>query len=312
MKKILLKYIVFFLSSGFFFGCANFQDFMNLNQSKHNDLKKSEQNTVNSILNPKQKGFAAINGINIYYELYGNETGIPLVLLHGGGSTIESSFGKVIPILSKNHRIIAMEEQSHGRTSDRNAPLRFATSAEDVVGLLNFLKIEKADLFGFSNGASIAIHIAIKHPSRVRSLVFASSITKRSGAQQELWEFIKNSDFSQMSQALKDAFLKVNSDQTKLLNMHDKAKERMVNFTDIKDEDLKSLQTNTLILTGDRDVGKLEHSIELTKLIPKSRLIVLPYGHGDYMGEASSTKKETNVTEHTIGLIEEFLAGNIE
>jgi pimeloyl-ACP methyl ester carboxylesterase len=259
-------------------------------------------------IQPHTKGHAPVNGINVYYEIYGKEDGIPLLLLHGGGSTIESTFGKVIPILAKNHRLIAMEEQAHGRTTDRNLPLRFDTSADDVAALFNYLNIDIADLFGFSNGANVAMHVAIKYPEKVRKLIFASSITKRSGAHPEIWNFIQKSDFSHMPQPLKDAFLKVNPDPMKLKVMHDKAKERMVHFKDTNDQDLRSIQAETLILTGDRDVGKLEHAMEISRMIPKSRLMVLTYGHGDYMGEASSTQKESNVPFFTMGLIEDFLA----
>ncbi len=284
-------------------GCSTLKKVFSANSTKN----ESEKLSVHD-LQPNARGYAPINGIKIYYETYGKERGIPLILLHGGGSTIESTFGKVIPILEKNHRLIAIEEQAHGRTTDRNQPLRFDTSAEDVGALLKYLEVENADLFGFSNGASVAMHVAIKYPEKVRKLIFASSITRRSGASPQLWDFIKKSDFSQMPQPLKDAFLKVNSDPAKLKVMHDKARERMLNFKDISDSDVRSIKAETLILMGDHDVGRLEHAVELSRMIPKARLTILPYGHGDYIGEASSTQKESNVPLITMGLIEDFLA----
>jgi pimeloyl-ACP methyl ester carboxylesterase len=256
---------------------------------------------------PRSTSFVPVNGIQMYYETYGEQRDIPLLLLHGGASTIESTFGRVIPILAKNHFLIAVEEQAHGRTGDRAQPLRFATSAQDVASLLEHLKIQKADVWGFSNGASIAMHLAIQHPGKVRKLVFASSLTKRSGAPPQLWDFIAKSDFSRMPQALKDAFLKVNPDQAKLKNLHAKTRERMMNFTDIPDEALKSINAETLILTADRDVAALEHTIELSRQIPKARLMVLPYGHGDYIGEASSTVNDSKVHWFTVGILEDFL-----
>jgi pimeloyl-ACP methyl ester carboxylesterase len=287
-------------------GCSTLKKEMNSDSAKSEPSKTSAEPE----LKPNVSGYAPINGIKMYYEIYGKEDGVPLVLLHGGGSTIESTFGKVIPILAKSHRLIAIEEQAHGRTSDRNQPLRFDTSAEDVAALLKYLEVEKADLFGFSNGASVAMYVAIQHPEKVRKLVYASSITKRSGAQPQLWDFIKKSDFSQMPQPLKDAFLKVNPDPAKLKVMHAKTRERMVNFEDISDKDVRSIKAETLILMGDRDVGRLEHAIELSRMIPKARLMVLPYSHGDYMGEASSTQKESNVPLFTMGLIEDFLTAH--
>ena len=109
-------------------------------------------------------GYAQVNGIRMYYETYGPERGVPLVLLHGGGSTIDVTFGRILPFLAHDRRVIAIEEQAHGRTSDRNAPLSFATSADDVAALLEHLKIQQADVFGFSNGASVGMEVAIRHP----------------------------------------------------------------------------------------------------------------------------------------------------
>src|SRR6187551_743366 len=141
---------------------------------------------------------ASINGIDIYYEVHGSHDGIPLVLLHGGGSTIDSNFGRVIPFLARTRRVIALEEQGHGRTSDRDQPFTFERSADDVAGLLRYLEVSQADLLGFSNGGTVALQVAIRHPQLVRKLVFASSLTKRDGAQPQLWEFIAHADLSNM------------------------------------------------------------------------------------------------------------------
>lgn len=255
----------------------------------------------------ESKGYAFVNGIRMYYETYGAKKDFPLLLIHGGASTIESTFGKIIPLLAKEHYLIAIEEQAHGRTADRNAPLQFAASARDANALLEYLQIDKADVFGFSNGASIAMHMAILHPEKVRKLIFASSLTKRSGAPVQLWDFIAKSDFSQMPESLKHAFLKVTNDPEKLKNLHAKTRERMVNFTDISDKDVKSIQAETLILTGDRDVASLNHILELLRVVPKARLMVLPFGHGDYIGEASAPQADSRIPGFTVGLIEDFL-----
>lgn len=248
-----------------------------------------------------------VNGIKMYYETYGPERGVPLVLLHGGGSTIDVTFGHILPFLARDRRVIAIEEQAHGRTSDRNAPVRFETSADDVAALLKQLRIEQADIFGFSNGASVGLEVAIRHPQAVRKLVFASSFTKKQGAQPQLWELIRTADLSTMPQPLKDAFLKVNPDPAKLKTMHDKDAERMQHFTDVPDADLRAISASTLILLGDRDIVKPEHAIELTRVIPNARLMVLVGGHGDYLGEAITTQRATRSPELTAGFIAEFL-----
>ncbi len=251
--------------------------------------------------------YAPVNGLNLYYEVHGDNDGVPLVLLHGGGSTIEVTFGKVLPLLAQHRKVIAIEEQAHGRTSDRDAPVRFETSADDVAALLGHLQIAQADLFGFSNGASVALQVAIRRPELVRKLIFASSMTKKSGADPHLWEFIKQANLSNMPQPLKDAFLKVNPDPQKLRNMHDKDVERMLHFKDVPDRALKSVKADTLILAGDKDIVRPEHAVALSRLIPKARLLIVPGTHGDFIGEAVMTQRETRYPELMVGLIEEFL-----
>ena len=253
--------------------------------------------------------YADINGIRMYYETYGPERGVPLVLLHGGGSTIDVTWGRILPFLARDRRVIAVEEQAHGRTSDRNAPVRFETSADDIAALLQHLKIEQADVFGFSNGASVGLQVAIRHAQAVRRLVFASSFTKKEGAQPQLWELIRTADISNMPQPLQDAFLKVNADPVKLKTMHDKDAERMRHFTDVPDADLRAIRAPTLILLGDHDIVKPEHALALTHAIPNARLMILVGGHGDYLGEAIMTQRVTRAPELTAGFVEEFLAG---
>jgi pimeloyl-ACP methyl ester carboxylesterase len=252
-------------------------------------------------------GNAEVNGIRMYYEVHGRPGGVPLVLLHGGGSTIDVTYGRILPFLAEHRVVIAVEEQGHGRTSDRNQPVRFETSADDVAALLDEMHIGQADLFGFSNGASVALQMAIRHPQKVRKLVFASSFTRKDGAAEGFWDFIKKASFEDMPQPLKDAFLKVNPDPAKLRVMHDKDAERMRTFKDVPDADVRAVRAPTLVLIGDRDVVRPEHAVELTRLIPNARLLVLVGGHGDYMGEALTPQRTTRYPQLTAGLVEQFL-----
>lgn len=258
------------------------------------------------MINAALADYAPVNGIKMYYEIHGKKDGVPLVLLHGGGSTIDVTFGRILPMLAKERKIIAVEEQGHGRTTDRNAPVDFETSAEDVATLLKHLKIKQADIFGFSNGASVGLYVAIKHPELVRKLIFASSITKKSGAYPWFWDFMKKANFANMPQPLKDAFLKVNPNPDALLTMHDKDAKRMQNFKDTPDDLVKTIKAETLILMGDKELVKPEHGIELTRLISKSRLMIVPGGHGDYLGELIFYKGGKS-PEYVSGLILEFL-----
>jgi pimeloyl-ACP methyl ester carboxylesterase len=121
---------------------------------------------------------AAVNGINLYYEIHGR--GFPLVLLHGGLGTI-SMFGEVLPALAQSRQVIAVELRGHGHTDLGSAPLSFEGMADDVFALLDHLHIQKADLFGYSLGGGAALQTAIRHPQAVRKLVLVSAPCKRSG-----------------------------------------------------------------------------------------------------------------------------------
>src|SRR6186997_1085972 len=100
-------------------------------------------------------GYSDVNGLKMYYEIHGD--GFPIVLIHGGGSTIQSTFGRILPILAKDHKVIAVEMQAHGRTKDIDRALSFTQDADDISVLLKNLGIPKADIFGFSNGASTTL-----------------------------------------------------------------------------------------------------------------------------------------------------------
>src|SRR6187551_577115 len=186
------------------------------------------------VLKDSTSGYVSVNGLNMYYEIYGN--GKPLVLLHGGGSTIYTSFGRIIPELSKHRKIIGVELQTHGHTNDRDSDLSFEQDADDVAALLKNLNIAKADFLGFSNGGNTTMQIAIRHPELVDKIIVASSFYKRSGVYPWFWDFMNQAKIDDMPQVYKDTYSKVAPDPTKLQVMHDKCVRRMVGFKDWSDE----------------------------------------------------------------------------
>ncbi len=256
---------------------------------------------------PHQSGKLPVNGIRVYYEIHGDAEGPPLVLLHGGGSTIDVTWRRILPVFARLRTVIAFEEQAHGRTTDREGPVRFDSSADDVAAMLGALRVQQADVMGFSNGAIVALRLAIRHPARVRKLVFASSFTKRSGAAPGFFDFIANANFASMPQPLKDAFLQVNPDPAKLRTMHDKDVERMQHFIETTDDEVRSVSAPTLVITGDRDVTTPEHAVELSHLFPHARLLIMPGGHGDYLGELLTSTPASPDPALVAGLIEHFL-----
>lgn len=242
----------------------------------------------------------------MYYEIHG--AGKPLVLIHGGGSTLHTTFGRILPLLANNYKIIGVELQAHGHTSDRNAPETFEQDADDVAELLKQLNITGAYVFGFSNGGNTAMKLAMRHPERVGKLILASSFYKREGIQPGIWDFMKNADISHMPQVYKDEYLKINPGNTAGLQaMHDKDLQRMLTFTDWKDADLQLIKAQALIIVADNDVMTVEHAVAMHRLLKDSRLAVLPATHGSYMGEIMTPDTDLKVLEGFVAMINEFL-----
>lgn len=254
---------------------------------------------------PFDKGYSEVNGMKMYYEIYGQ--GKPLVLIHGGGSTIESNWARVIPLLAKNRKIVALELQAHGRTSDRDADLSFEQDAEDVAVLLQHLNIDRADFFGFSNGGTTTLQIAIRHPEIVDKIILGSALAKRNGVPDGFWDFMRQAQLENMPELLKRAYLQVAADSSGLQVMHDRDAKRMLNFKDIPDEQIKSIRAPTLIIIGDKDVITPEHALALHRNIEKSELAIIPGGHGEYIGEITTITPHTKDSEFVVPLIEKFL-----
>lgn len=249
-------------------------------------------------------GYAPVNGINMYYEIHGEGT-IPLVLIHGGGSTIEVTFAQILPIFSKHNKVIAVELQAHGRTSDRNSPESFEQDADDVASLLKYLKVDKANILGFSNGGTTTLQIAVRHPEIVNKIIDVAGASQREGFLSGFFDGFNGATIDMMPAPLKTAFLKVNPDNDKLLNMFHKDVERMKNFKDIPDDSIRGIKAPALVIVGSQDVMPVEHAVKLTHLIAGAQLAVLPGVHGACLGEV--TAKPGKQPEATAILVQEFL-----
>lgn len=255
-----------------------------------------------------KSGYSDVNGLKMYYEIYG--AGKPLVLVHGGGSTIQTSFEKIIPLLSKNRQVIALEIQAHGRTSDRNADLSFEQDADDIATLLKNLHISQADFFGFSNGGTTVLQLAIRHPQLINKMILGSALAKRNGVPEWFWNFMDQAKLENMPEQLKLGYKKVAADSNGLQVMHDRDAKRMQNFKDIPDAQIKAIKSPTLIINGDKDVITPEHALELHRQIEHSDLAIIPGGHGEYMGEITTLKPDFKESEMIVPIIEKFLNKN--
>ena len=249
--------------------------------------------------------YADVNGIKMYYEIHG--AGKPLVLIHGGGSTIQTTFGTILPMLAKRYKIIAVELQAHGHTNDRDAPETFQQDADDVAALLQQLNIPKASIIGFSNGGSTTLQIAIRHPEIVNKIIVVAGAYRRDGFIPGFFDGMQHATLDNMPEPLKEAFLKINPDTAALENMFNKDRARMVTFKDWDDNDLRSIMAPALIISGDKDVTTPEHALEMSNLIPNAELIIMPGVHGACLGEIEAVVPGSKQAEITVQLAEEFL-----
>ena len=272
-----------------------------------NEKKETGNNmTISATENTTMtSGYSDVNGLKMYYEIHGQ--GKPLVLIHGGGSTIQTNFEKIIPLLAKNRKVIAVELQAHGRTSDRNAGLTFEQDADDIATLLKNLNIDKADFLGFSNGGTTTLQIAIRHPEIVDKMILGSALAKRNGVPDWFWGFMLQAKLENMPAQLKDGYKKIAADTNGLQVMHDRDAKRMVNFKDIPDEQIKAITVPTLIIIADKDVITPEHALELHRQIANSEFAIIPGGHGEYIGEITTITPDFKESDLVVPIIEKFL-----
>lgn len=253
-----------------------------------------------------KSGHAPVNGLNMYYEIYG-DGGLPLVLIHGGGSTIETTFGNILPFFAAHGKVIAVELQAHGRTSDRDAPESFEQDADDVAGLLKYLNINKANILGFSNGGTTTLQIAMRHPALVNKIVAISANYRRDGMMEGFFESMPHATLDNMPGPLKENYLKLTNNKKGLQTMFEKDRDRMISFKDISDDSIQSIKAPALLMVAQHDVMSVDHVLKLSQLIANSQFAVLPGVHGSFIGEICTYKKGSRLPELTASMIEEFL-----
>jgi len=140
-------------------------------QQTNNRTGSPENSSVAKTATPSEAGYVDVNGLKMYYEVYGE--GKPLVLLHGSYMTIPLNWSHAIPMF-KGRKVIVAEMQGHGRTRDIARKISYEGMADDVSGLLKHLQIDSADILGYSMGGGVAFQMAIRHPEQVRRLIVLS------------------------------------------------------------------------------------------------------------------------------------------
>jgi pimeloyl-ACP methyl ester carboxylesterase len=231
---------------------------------------------------------ASIGGLEMYYEVHGPETGRPLVLLHGSLSGIGPDFGELIPVLARDRRVIAVEQQAHGHTADVDRPLRVEQMAADTTSLLRQLGVQQVDVLGFSTGAAVALDMGLREPGLVHKLVLVSPMYDPAGMHPGLIEGLAGLQPEMLhGTPFHEYYLAAAPRPDDFGSLVEKNKDLQLNYPKHPASTVESLAAPVLLVVADSDVGRIDHVTEFFRLLggavngdivglPRSQLAVLP------------------------------------
>lgn len=223
-----------------------------------NVLQGQAQYSIHYGDNKEAGNYKKVNGINLYYEIYG--TGRPLIFLHGSGGSIRGASAR-IEYFKKYFKVIAIDSRAHGKSIDTTTKqLTYVQMASDIKVLLDSLNIDSAFIQGQSDGAILGLLIAINYPEKVSKLAtYGANIFPG-----------KQAIFDEIDDLVRDTLKVTKNFTTKRLYS------LIAYQPDITEQDLHKIKCPVLIMSGDRDAIKLEHSIKIFNNIPNSNLFVMP------------------------------------
>jgi pimeloyl-ACP methyl ester carboxylesterase len=218
-------------------------------------------------VNESAGNYAAVNGLDLYYEVHGD--GDPLILLHGGVGAIEM-FGEVLPLLAEGRQVVGVDLQAHGRTADIDRPMTFEVLADDVAALIEHLGFSEADVMGYSLGGGVALRTAIQHPEIVRKLVLVSTPFNRAG-----WYPEVRAGMEQMGPGAAEPMK-----QTPMYQLYSGVAPRPEDWPVLLtklgallgqdydwSEEVAAMETPTMIVIGDADSVRTSHAVEFFELL---------------------------------------------
>ncbi|MGH2618392.1 MAG: alpha/beta fold hydrolase [Thermomicrobiales bacterium] len=233
-----------------------------------------------------QTAYAPVNGLQMYYETHGSG-GVPVILLHGAYMAI-GSMGWLLAPLAKMRQVIAVEVQGHGHTGDVDRPLQYEAMADDVAALMDHLGIAQADVVGYSMGGCVALQLLIRHPDVVRRVVSVSSMSRLDGLYPEVIAGIAElTPEMMMASPWYEEYASVAPNPDDFPVLVEKLKRLDAEEFAWPAEEIEAIEAPTLLIIGDADVIRPEHTVELFRLLgggvpgdlaglPKARLAVLP------------------------------------
>lgn len=211
-------------------------------------------------------GYAPVNGLKMYYEIHGT-SGEPVVLLHGSFMAIPSNWQEMIAVLSKNRLVIAVEMQGHGRTADINRDFSYDNLADDVAATLEYIKVPKADVIGYSMGGTVAMNLAIRHPDNVRKVVVISAVFRANGWVQEALDAYPHFTADAFKGSPIEAeYKKLSPTPNEFPNFVKRAISMDLKPYDFGAEKLKATQAPMFFIHGDADGVRLNHIAEMFRL----------------------------------------------
>lgn len=216
--------------------------------------------------NPKAGHYGNVNGIKMYYEIYGK--GQPLLLIHGNGGSIQSSSSQ-IPFFSKQYSVIVVDSRGQGKTDDNSDSLTYSLMTEDFNALLNYLKLDSVLVFGQSDGAIIGLLLAARHPEKVKRLVAMSPNIRPDDS-------VFYAEAAALNHKFFDNLQKKSIAGEPGAEREFKLQRLMAYHPHISASELENIKSPVLVMTGDRDLIRLSHIIEIFGAIPRSNLCVLP------------------------------------
>jgi len=231
-------------------------------------------------------GYVPVNGLDMYYEIHGD--GFPLALFHGAMGTIDSCFAGLLPALAATRQVVAVELQGHGHTADVDRPLSYRQMAADAAALLEAVGIELADIVGYSMGGGVGVELAMQHPRMARRIVFAGGTSyRRDGLYPEMLAEPEAAADDLTGSAWHQAYQRVAPDPGRWPVLVAKNSELDRTFAGWTDKDIQAVTTPMLLIIGDSDIVRPEHTMKMFRLLgggvigdlaglPASQLAVLP------------------------------------
>ncbi|WP_280258365.1 alpha/beta fold hydrolase [Nocardia wallacei] len=256
-------------------------------------------------MTPTRSGHLPLNGLNIYYEVYGGESKTLPLLLIPGGFMATGSMASWVSAFAGTRTVIVFDQQGHGRTPDTSREMSFEQFADDAAALLRALEIERAAVLGYSQGGGVALQLALRHPSLVDKLVSLSASYRADGWYPAVLEGIRGlsvADFA--GTAVEKAFEEHTPDPAAFEAYLEKMKVLSIDDQNVSDEQLRSIAAKTMVIAGDADAVRPEHALSMFTLrgggdeeaaatgalrrIPVARLAILPaMSHIGIFGESA-------------------------